>query len=430
MPSTLSMRMLCCVLGAMLVTLAVPALAAADAPDITSASGSVSADGKTVTISGTWAWTTHHSDCNNDRAGVGIAIDWNDAGAAGNHVTTLNGVSIDVGTPSDNAVHTTSGGTGLTGFTCGTFNGTYNTGAFGGVSHTYAGALPSTICALAYDVHGKNGTAGGAKEVTAGGSGHNEDNSAEKNSQTPAGNVCAPVNIPVCTSNCTPPPPSGGSPAIALAKAGPASGTAGSDVPFNLTVTNPGAQPLTNVTISDPRCDAAPPTLQTKNGDTSPDVLNPGDRWIYVCSSHTAASDTTLHNVATVTGTPPSGPNVTATAAADVPLLGQGVEPLLPAASQLRGPTGCVSSRTHVLTVRGQRIARVSFYLDGRYIGTRTRPNKGAAYTVTIRGRKLRRGSHLVTARITYLAGSNPQTRTLQLAFARCARAVTPKFTG
>jgi hypothetical protein len=96
----------------------------------------------------------------------------------------------------------------------------------------------------------------------------------------------------------------------------------------------------------------------------------------------------------------------------------------------LRGPTGCVSSRTHVLTVRGQRIARVSFYLDGRYIGTRTRPNKGTTYTVTIRGRKLRRGSHLVTARITYLAGSNPQTRTLQLAFARCARAVTPKFTG
>ena len=39
MPSTLSMRMLCCVLGAMLVTLAVPALAAADAPDITFSPG-------------------------------------------------------------------------------------------------------------------------------------------------------------------------------------------------------------------------------------------------------------------------------------------------------------------------------------------------------------------------------------------------------
>ena len=429
MASTLLKRLLRGALPAILVTLAVPAIAAADAPDITSASGSVSSDGKTVTISGTWAWTTHHSDCTKDRAGVGIAIDWNDPNAPGNHVTTLNGVSIDVGTPSDNAVHTTSGGTGLTGFTCGTFNGSYNTGTFSGQIHTYSGALPSTVCALAYDVHGKNGTAGGDKEVTAGGSGHNSDNSAEKNSQTPAGNVCTEVRINVCQTNCSP-PPGGGSPAIALAKAGPASATAGSDVPFNLTVTNPGAQPLTNVTIADARCNATPPTLQTKNGDTSPDVLNPGDRWIYVCSAHTAAGDTTLHNDATVTGTPPSGPNVTATASADVPLLGQGVEPLLPGVARLRGPTGCISSRTHTLTVRGSRIARVSFYLDGRYIGTRTRPNRGTAYTVTVRGAKLRRGSHLVTARITYQAGSNPPTRTLQLAFARCARAVTPKFTG
>ena len=434
MPSTFSKRLVRGVLGAVLVTLAVPALAAADAPDITSATGSVSSDGKTVTISGTWAWTTHRSDCNTDRAGVGIAIDWNDPNAAGNHVTTLNGVSIDVGTPSDNAVHTTSGATGLSGFTCGTFNGSYNTGSFSGQTHTYSGALPSTICALAYDVHGKNGTAGGDKEVIAGGGGHNSDNSAEKNSQTPAGNVCTEVKItPGCTSNCSPPPPpppGNGSPAIALTKAGPASATAGSDVVFNLTVTNPGAQPLTNVTIADPRCNASPPAVQSKNNDASPDVLNPGDTWNYTCSAHTATTDTTLHNDATVTGTPPSGPNVTATAAADVPLLGQGVEPLLPATSRLRGPSGCVSSRTHVLTVRGTRIARVSFYLDGRYIGTRTRPNRGTAYTVTVRGSKLRRGSHLVTARITYVAGSNPQSRTLQLAFARCARAVTPKFTG
>ena len=55
---------------------------------------------------------------------------------------------------------------------------------------------------------------------------------------------------------------------------------------------------------------------------------------------------------------------------------------------------------------------------------------EGTAYTVTVRGSKLRRGSHLVTARITYQAETNPRTRTLQLAFARCARAVTPKFTG
>src|SRR3954452_17826410 len=113
---------------ALVAALAVPAMAAADAPDITGAQASVA--GNTVTISGSWAWTTHHSNCNTDRAGVGIAVDWNDPNAAGNHVTTLNGTSIDVGTAGDNVVHNTSGGTGS--YTCGTFNGSYNTGSFGG----------------------------------------------------------------------------------------------------------------------------------------------------------------------------------------------------------------------------------------------------------------------------------------------------------
>ena len=31
----------------------------------------------TVTIAGGWQWTTHHSDCSTDRAGVGYAIAWN-----------------------------------------------------------------------------------------------------------------------------------------------------------------------------------------------------------------------------------------------------------------------------------------------------------------------------------------------------------------
>ena len=38
-----------------------------------------------VEIHGTWAWTTHRSDCNTNRAGVGFAIDWGDNN--GNHVT-------------------------------------------------------------------------------------------------------------------------------------------------------------------------------------------------------------------------------------------------------------------------------------------------------------------------------------------------------
>ena len=157
-----------------------------------------------------------------------------------------------------------------------------------------------------------------------------------------------------------------------------------------------------------------------------------GDVWIYTCASKTAPTDKTLHNDVTTTGKPPSGPPVSATASADVPLLApaQAVEPLLPGVARLRGPTGCIAARTHVLNVSGSRIARVSFYLDGRYVGTRTKADRGKLFTMTVRGAKLRRGSHTVMAKITYLPGSNPQTRTLTLSFARCARAVTPKFTG
>src|SRR3954453_18624460 len=159
---------------ALTVGLIVPALASADAPDIQTAPGTASIDASgnvVVTRGGTWAWTTHHSNCNLDRAGVGIAVDWGDNN--GNHVTTLGIDSIDVGvlttTPlntADNAVHTTSGGTGLTGFTCGTFatnpGENFNRGTFTGLTHVFpAGTTIPRICALSYDVHGKNGTASG-----------------------------------------------------------------------------------------------------------------------------------------------------------------------------------------------------------------------------------------------------------------------------
>ena len=295
--------------------LAVPALAAADAPDITSAAGSVvsrDASGTTVEIHGTWAWTTHRSNCNENRAGAGFAIDWNDNN--GNHVTVLNGVSIDVGVlnatalnAADNLVRTEAGTSGP--YTCGIFSSAlgYNTGSFSGFTHKFApGAVPE-ICALAYDVHGKNGVPSGTKETTAGGANHNEDNSAEKNGSTPAGNVCHTVVIP---SN----------PQIHIEKSGPASALAGSDVGFTLEVTNPGDESLSNVTVADPRCDATAPTLQSKHGDTSPNTLDPGDSWSYTCSSHTTAGSTTLHNVATTTGTPPQSPPVTDDDDVDVPL--------------------------------------------------------------------------------------------------------------
>ena len=428
-----SQRLLTGGLLAVVVTLGAPALAAADVAQITSLSAAV--NGSTVTVSGTWSWA-RTNDCNGPFSGVGFAADWHDANEPGNHVTTLNGTSIDVGTPTDNAVHNSTGGTGG-GFDCGTRNAGVNSGTFGGLIHTYTGALPSSVCAVVYDVHGTPNPPT-AKDVRAGGASHNQDNNVEETDDGPAENKCATVQLPapppgpaVDTSEASTNQPA---PAIALGKNGPASAIAGRDVGFILTVTNPGNEALTDVTITDARCDAAPPTLQGTRAatgvDISPSSLDPGDTWTYGCSAHTAVTDATLHNEALVGGTTPSGANVSATAATDVPLLRQSVQPLLAGAARLSGPSGCISSAARRVFIRGSRIARVSFSLDGRHVGTRDRPNRGSAFTMTIRGSRLRMGAHRITAKVTFKAHTNPRTRTLRLSLARCASVVKPTFTG
>ena len=171
----------------------------------------------TVTIAGSWQWTTHHSNCNNDKRGVGFAVDWNDPSSPGNLVTTLNNVKIDVGTSTDNVVHPAEPGTDVSSPSqylqwrggCGTFNSSlgYNTGTWGPISHTYP-ANTTTInpCVLMYDVHlqSNGGAPNGASEITAGGSGHNGDNSAQKNSSTPLGNGCFTSTFHIPTITTTP----------------------------------------------------------------------------------------------------------------------------------------------------------------------------------------------------------------------------------
>jgi hypothetical protein len=104
-------------------------------PSATTGSVSTLANGdRVVTVSGQWQWqwTTHKSDCNNDKRAVGVAIDWNDPTAPGNHVDTVNGVSVDVGTPSDDVVHRAMPGTDSTSISswrggCGTFSSSAGT---------------------------------------------------------------------------------------------------------------------------------------------------------------------------------------------------------------------------------------------------------------------------------------------------------------
>jgi hypothetical protein len=208
----------------------------------------------TVTVTGGWVWTTHGKDCNTDRAGVGFAVDWNDPLDPGFPVATLpDGRPVDVGSSLavngnsvDDVVHPTPGTAAFGGSAdetdvatpsqyrswrggCGSFSfddpagglapeGTWGPrshvldaagtdgGAQDGISHTYKDASIAQgidICVIAYDVHGTSakanggvGVPGGAKEITAGGPGHNDDNGAEKNQHTPLGNACVPIHVP------------------------------------------------------------------------------------------------------------------------------------------------------------------------------------------------------------------------------------------
>ncbi|MGZ4269568.1 MAG: MSCRAMM family protein, partial [Solirubrobacteraceae bacterium] len=224
-------------------------------------------------------------------------------------------------------------------------------------------------------------------------------------------------------------------PAIAIDKTGPATATAGALITYTLDVTNPGdmsfADPL--VVVADALCQA-PPALQTKNGDGSPGTLDPGDRWTYTCQVQTQSGQTSVHNVGDVTGTDHNGHSVNATDDATTVLAQQAVSPVAvvsPGSAKLRGPVGCPTTRLVKASVTGKRIVRVTWYVDGRKVATRTKPDKKGRWTISLRLRSLRYGVHTVRAQVRFAADSQTKTKTMRLSFTRCRPAIVrPKFTG
>ena len=178
-----------------------------------------------------------------------------------------------------------------------------------------------------------------------------------------------------------------------------------------------------------PGCDDLP-TVTSKNGDASPGFLNPGDTWTYVCSHLSSAADgSSFTNTANVTGTDRNGRQVSDTDNLTTAL--GGVLPVTPGSARLRGPSGCVRG-PFTATVRGARIARVTFFLDGKRFKQLTAPNgEGTRFSVSINPRGRGFGVHRVTVRVEFAAASQTNTRTLRLSFQRCRKQVVkPRFTG
>jgi uncharacterized repeat protein (TIGR01451 family) len=87
----------------------------------------------------------------------------------------------------------------------------------------------------------------------------------------------------------------------------------GGTATFTITAYNTGNVDLSNVTVSDvPPCD----TLTGPVGDDGDGVLQPTETWSWTCTVDNVTADFT--NTATVTGTPPTGPDVSDSDTAEV----------------------------------------------------------------------------------------------------------------
>jgi hypothetical protein len=318
----------------------------------------------TVTIEGQWNFVTQ-TDCPTARNGVGYQVDWFD-GNTDNAIGGANspdgvlyvGGPIFPGGPNDKIVHSVETLGGSSAFGNAFYDGvpasyiahdatnpTPNTtdaqnwfsncanedpttkissGTWGPISHTYpAGTTSITVCPVMYDPHGGSDDSGKSslKDITAGGTGHNADNSYEGNGTGTNGNNClkasftipppgTPPSTPPTTTTTTPSSTAPGFKVVKEQKIGNGTfttntltGSVGQTVQYEIIVTNTGNTALTFTHFSDPHC-------QTIEGGPGTTAVQPGDSTVFTCDHVLTKADLkrgSHSNVATVTGTPPGG---------------------------------------------------------------------------------------------------------------------------
>jgi uncharacterized repeat protein (TIGR01451 family) len=92
-------------------------------------------------------------------------------------------------------------------------------------------------------------------------------------------------------------------PRINIVKSGPTLAHVGDNVTYTLVVTNIGNTPLSDIDVTDPKCDSAP-ELQSKVGGDNDSSLELGEIWTYTCTHVVTGGDgTQIVNTATAEGT-------------------------------------------------------------------------------------------------------------------------------
>ena len=103
---------------------------------------------------------------------------------------------------------------------------------------------------------------------------------------------------------------------------------------------------------------------------------------------------------------------------------------ITPGTARLLGPTGC-TARAFRARVRGTKVARVVYILDGRVVSTLRHTNYHKTFAVRVDPRRLSLGVHRLVAQVTFRRGSGTKPKTFRLSFQRCSRALrAPRFTG
>ncbi|HET6792100.1 MAG TPA: DUF11 domain-containing protein [Actinomycetota bacterium] len=138
-------------------------------------------------------------------------------------------------------------------------------------------------------------------------------------------------------------------PRIRLRKGGPALAHVGDTVAYTFSVTNTGGVDLTDIDLTDPRCDTTPDRTDDGNGDA---VLAVEESWAFACDHTIVAADgDPVHDQATVTGVHGGG-TVSDTDTHDIDLIHPDID-LEKSASPTSGPAGTVIVYTYTVTNTG-----------------------------------------------------------------------------
>jgi uncharacterized repeat protein (TIGR01451 family) len=326
------------IVGVQLVAIA-PALANAANPDPdTTGTATVNADGTvTANLSGTWSWPGQSCE---GRYGTGYAVDWwgvstsqtptnsfsltNATEVTGPGVTTTGTISPagDIPISGGTFFHVAqfyAGETVNSSTTCTDTGSGPTAGSTGSwtASATYPSMadIPSQVCVNMYDEHGSEGKpSGNANDFSPS---KDNDNSIQTNNFNPTAGAGYCVALQVQTPSiavvkqiCK----------VAVAKCDPSNDadwvpahevTSGGTAVWRITVTNNGNENLEEVTVTDPKASACAEEIAEN--------LAAGDSVMETCQSQNVTKGFT--NVATATGEPPSGPNVSATGSAKVTVI-------------------------------------------------------------------------------------------------------------